>query len=215
MNAVKALWMIVGLSLSLTTNSAELKGIGFFETLDKPWFATALYVQPADSNTTGESFQLPERLEFKVVEDKISQRRFRQLWTDVMAVVTDQSVFSGQDFEHFMTAVKGALQKNDLIVLAQEGEFVSLTINYHEHARLSSHFLGDLVAVLTARIAPIPELKHGLMGTLPRSELQTIQQAFDSGEPSLRRISQTARWLRKKPQVASQKSQLIAASPSV
>ena len=214
MNAIKALWLVVGLSLSSVASSAELKGVGFFETLDKPWFATALYVQPTE-DSAAESQILPARLEFKVVEDKISQRRFRQLWMDVMAVVTDQSVFVGQDFEHFMTAFKGALQKNDLIVLAQEGESVSLTINYHEHARLSADFLGDLVAVLTARIAPIPELKHGLMGTLPRSELQTIQQAFDSGEPSLRRISQTARWLRKKPQVASQKSQLIAATPSV
>jgi len=222
MTGLKSLFAAASLLLAISANAADLKGIGMFETLDKPWFATALYVQDkyGEQQTEQDASQgsdsasaIPERLEFKVVEDKISQRRFRQLWLDVLAVVQDQRLLQNGDMDEFLGAVKGSLKQNDHLVLKQEDDYVSLTINYHEHARLSRDFLASLVDVLIARIAPIPELKHGLMGTLPRDELRGIQRAFDKGEPSLHRISQTSRWLRIKDVEVSQR--LASSEPSV
>jgi len=218
--AVAGMLMVV----AFATHSADLKGVGLFETLDKPWFVTALYVEDHydqnhdDQGSTPEQSlptaqQRPIRLEFKVVEDRISQRRFRQLWQGVMAVVQDQSLLLNPDFERFLSVIKGPLKQHDHIVLKREQDHVALHINYHQHARLSEDFLTDLVQVLTARIAPIPELKHGLMGKLSRAELRDIQQTFDRGEPSLHRISQTSRWLRQRNRDLSH-ARVASAEPS-
>lgn len=205
------LFLFLIITFTPAVQAADLKGVGLFETLDKPWFATALYTQDRyerfelsgeDSGTTVTP-ALPMRLEFKVVEPDISQRRFRQLWIDALSAVDHDSLQGQQDFSIFLGAVKGPLQQYDHLVLKQEKDHVSLTINYHEHARLSAGFLNTLVTVLTAKISPIPALKHGLLGKLPKATLRDIQSTFDHGEPTLRRISQTTRWLRQSEQLIS------------
>lgn len=211
MTVFRTLAMTCSLLAGWSVQAAELKGVGLFEILDKPWFATALYTQ--QSRTPGDDEQLraiPERLEFKVVEDNISQRRFRQLWLDVLASTDYELLADDGDVALFLGAVKGSLKQDDYLVLQQEDGHVSLSINYHEHAQLSTSFLTTLVGVLTARISPIPELKHGLLGKLPEEQQRGIQKTFDQGEPSLHRISQTRRWLR-----SQAVNQLAANDPSV
>ncbi|WP_420591312.1 hypothetical protein [Bacterioplanoides sp.] len=221
MTVRKALFLLLTMTFASVTSAADLKGVGLFETLDKPWFATALYTQDryerldlsgeqADSEDTAETPALPMRLEFKVVEASISQRRFRQLWIDALSAVDHDSLQGHQDFTRFLGAVKGSLQQHDYLVLKQEKDHVSLSINYHEHARLSADFLNTLVTVLTAKISPVPALKHGLLGKLPKDTLRGIQRTFDHGEPTLHRISQTARWLR----LPQQQSTTLASNAS-
>lgn len=202
MTALRLLAIAGGLFVGGIVQAADLKGVGLFETLDKPWFATALYVggrgQQRDAVPAKEPWQsLPQRLELKVVEDGISQRRFRQLWQDALSAVSTESLTATKDISRFLNAVKGPLKQHDYLVLKQEKDHVSLTINYYEHARLSVDFLRALVGVLTAKIAPVPALKHGLLGKLPKERMRVIQRTLDQGEPSLHRIAQTARWLRK------------------
>ncbi|MBU2038333.1 MAG: hypothetical protein KKH95_04255 [Gammaproteobacteria bacterium] len=207
------LTVIVALIWSVQSQAAELQGVGIFQTLNKPWFLTALYtaeVSAADKTVATESAVAePERLEFKVLEDKISAYRFRQLWQEAFAVVHGDDVWNtyAADLNAFFELVKGPLKTNDHLVIEQEGDAAVVTLNYREHARLSSAFLPLLVSTLTARIAPIPELKAGLLGELPASEAKTLLLQYDRGEPSLRRIAETARWLRRKePMVNAQAS---------
>ncbi|UXD88036.1 MULTISPECIES: hypothetical protein [Thalassolituus] len=196
---------------SVHSQAAELQGVGIFQTLNKPWFLTALYtteVSAADKSAVTEAPQ-PERLEFKVVEDKISAYRFRQLWQEAFAVVHGDDIWNtyAADLGVFFDLLKGPLKTNDHLIIEQNNGAAVVSLNYREHARLSSGFLPLLVSTLTARIAPIPELKAGLLGELPASEAKTLLLKYDRGEPSLRRIAETARWLRRKePQVSAQAS---------
>lgn len=172
----------------------ELKGVGLFQTLDKPWFLVALYIDRAKQDEVS-----PEKLELKVVEGKISVRRYRQLWQDVFAVGQSHDVWQtfGPDLQTFLQMVKGPLQQNDLLVLEHKDNATVVSLNYREHARLSADFLPLLVSTLTGRISAIPELREGLLGGLPDAEQKQLLRKFDKGEPTLGRISETARWLRR------------------
>ncbi len=181
--------------LASLTQAADLQGVGMFQTLDKPWFLVALYTaQPGADEQQAQA----EKLELKVVEDKISVRRYRQLWKEVFAVAQDRDVWQtyAGDLNNFFELIKGPLKANDQLVIEATTDATVVSINYREHARLSPGFLPLVVATLTARIAPIPELRDGLLGTLPEDRSRTLLRQMDKGEPTLGRISETARWLR-------------------
>ncbi|ASP40187.1 hypothetical protein CHH28_16555 [Bacterioplanes sanyensis] len=191
----RLLMLMLGTTMAVAANAAELEGIGVFEKLNKPWFLTALYsdAEPLVATPDG----LPAmRLELKVVEEKISARKFRQLWLEALAVVhsDDALVQLDGDLERFASVVRGELTTGDHIVLEQRGDKVVVSLNYLDHAELSAEFLPTLVNTLTARIAPIPALKRGLTGELSANETRQLLNQFDRLEPSLRRISQTRRW---------------------
>lgn len=189
----RLLALMLGTTMAWAASAAEFEGIGVFETLNKPWFLTALY---ADYDSAPGERQL--RMEIKVLEDKITARKFRQLWLEVMAVGQSQAALKSlqRDFDAFASVIKGTLRTGDHLVLEQRGDHVAVSLNYSDHAQLSAEFLPTLVKTLTARIAPIPELKRGLTGKLAAREKRELLNQFDSTEPSLRRIAQTSRWLR-------------------
>lgn len=200
------LTVVVALIWSFQCQADELQGVGIFQTLNKPWFLTALYTAPVGTEShESASAVAPQRLEFKVVEEKISAYRFRQLWQEAFAVVHSDDVWTtyAADLNTFFALVKGPLKANDHLTIEHDGDAAVVTLNYREHARLSASFLPLLVSTLTARIAPIPELKAGLMGELPASEAKSLLLKYDRGEPSLRRIAETARWLRRKDSAVS------------
>ncbi|WP_430462965.1 hypothetical protein ACQUQU_09310 [Thalassolituus sp. LLYu03] len=187
--------------------ASELKGVGLFQTLDNPWFLVALYGEKertADKEPA--EARLPEKLQLKVVEDKISIRRYRQLWQDVFAVSQERDVWAahGDDLQSFFQLVKGPLEQNDLLVIERKDGATVVSLNYREHARLSESFLDVLVTTLTGRISAIPELRDGLNGTLPEDEQRRLLRQFDKGEPTLGRISETGRWLRRQPSVVTE-----------
>jgi len=182
---------------SAQTWAADPQGIGMFQTLDKPWFVVALYAdgRPDDDGRP----MVPQKLELRVVEDSISVRRYRKLWQDVFAVAQEREVWQtyAGDLQAFFQLIKGPLEMNDQLVIEQRAEATVVSINYREHAVLSPGFLPLLVNTLTARIAPVPELRNGLLGELPEDETRSLMRQFDKSEPTLGRISETARWLRR------------------
>jgi hypothetical protein len=183
------LLLLLSFALPALGQSTELKGVGRFETLDNPLVA--------------------DKLELKVVEDKVSVRRFRQLWQDVFAVGADRQQWlrHSDDLSRFLELTRGPLKANDYVVIERQGNEAVVSINYREHARLSSEFLTLMVDTLTARIAPIPQLREGLLGMLPDAEQDQLVRQFIRGEPSLGRIGETARWLRR-PTVADKQEQV-------
>jgi len=179
------------LTVAGIAQSSQLQGVGSFEELNKPLFVVALY--SADT-----SLNKPGRLEFKVVDEKISVRHFRKIWQDVFSVAQSRDVWKayGKDLDEFLKIIKGPLISNDQLVLERHGDKTVVSLNYREHAQLSDEFLDLVVSTLTGRIAPVPVLRDGLLGQLSESERRTLLHKLDSGEPTLGRISETRRWLR-------------------
>lgn len=182
----------------MVASFAQAKGnlaIGAFEILDKEWFLVSLSQSSPD---TLSSPRVGTRLELKAMADDISPRRFRQLWQDALAVSESGDIWReyATDFEIFFQVIQAPLIRGDHLVLEQSDQSVVVSINHYEHARLSSGFLAMVLKTLTARIAPIPELKQGLLAQLPDDEQKRLANEFANGEVSLQRISETARWLR-------------------
>ena len=194
MRLLTPLLLLLSFSCSALSQSTELKGVGRFETLDNPWFLVALY-----GETNQQDKLVADKRELKVVEEKVSVRRFRQLWQDVFAVGADRDQWHSHsdDLSRFLELTRGPLKADDFMVFERIGRDVVVSINYREHSRLSAEFLDVLVSTLTGRIAPIPQLRDGLLGLLPDSEQAQLQRQFSSREPTLGRISETGRWLRK------------------
>ncbi|MCY0964118.1 hypothetical protein [Parathalassolituus penaei] len=182
----------------LVTSVADAKSnlsIGSFEILDKEWFVVSL------SQSSPDNFAQPRvgtLFEMKALADDISPRRFRQLWQDALAVNESADIWHkySRDFDLFFQVVQAPLIKGDHLVLEQGEDSVVVSVNHYEHARLSAGFLGMVLQTLTARIAPIPELKQGLLAQLPEAEQKRLSSEFSNGEVSLQRIGETARWLR-------------------
>lgn len=191
--------LLLLLLLSSPVLGADLQGVGVFTTLDKPWFLTGLYTNKEKQ---------PQKLEFRIVQEKISAYRFRQLWLDAFAVAHHDLVWERyqNDLDTFFAVLQGPLQSNDHVVIEQQTDATLVHINYREHARLSVDFLPLLVSTLTARIAPVPELRAGLLGELPAAEQRNLMRDYDRASPELRRIAETARWLRKRQQAAAEYS---------
>lgn len=192
-------WFFVVVTLFFSSvQAAELQGVGMFSILNKPWFFTGLYQQDGQ----------PARLEFRIIEEKITPNRFRQLWQQAFAVAHEEDVWQQyqDDLEQFFSLLQGPLQSRDQLQVEQQNDATVVSINYREHARLSEEFLPLLVQTLTARITLVPELREGLTGQQPAAEQRDLLRDYDRAQPSLGRIAETARWLRKRQQAASQYS---------
>lgn len=188
---MRLLLLFLSLSLTFSASAANLQGVGLFETLNKPWFMVGLYVdnnQPEQVN----------RLEFRVVEDKISQQRFRQLWVETLAIAHGDDVWNqhADEFERFFSIIQGPLKANDQLVFERDQDSAVLKINLREHAQFSAGFLDVLSGSMTGKIVQSPQLKTGLLGELPRPEARQLLREYERMSPSLGRIAETTRWLR-------------------
>ncbi|MBM97314.1 MAG: hypothetical protein CMI09_15860 [Oceanospirillaceae bacterium] len=170
--------------------------VGEFEILGKTWFLVGL--TNADELAGGVTVRNGTRLEMKVATDKVSPRRFRQMWLDAMAVAQGEATWATyeQEFDTFFNLVKAPLKQGDIVGFERTDSGVSVTINHYEHANLAHGFLEMMVQSLTARIAPVPGVKQGLLGELPADQQKQLAKAFQQDEISLQRISETSRWLR-------------------
>lgn len=198
-------FLLLSLFLSFSANAASLQGVGVFETLNKPWFMVGLY----SSNSQPD---IVDRLELRVMEEKISQHRFRKLWVEALAVSHHESVWQkhANEFELFFSILHGPLKLNDQLVLEREGEEAVLSINLREHARFSAEFIDVLATSMTGKIVLSPELRAGLLGEISSKERRDLLRDYDRLSPSLGRISETARWLRQR----SAETQKLAGTPS-
>ncbi|MDP2504902.1 MULTISPECIES: hypothetical protein [unclassified Oceanobacter] len=188
--------LVMFLILATPAFAAGERTYGNFEVLGKSWFLVALN-NTAESGKQGTVTE-GTRLELKVVEDEISPRRFRQLWMEALASAgtTHKMADYQQDLDRFFSSVKGALLKDDRISLELQSGDTVLVINHYDHAHLSAEFMSLLVDSLTARIAPIPQLRQGLLGLIEPEQMIALENEFHAEEIPLQRISQTSRWLR-------------------
>lgn len=186
------------LSFSFSASAANLQGVGVFETLNKPWFMVGLYVEHSQPEVTN-------RLELRVIEEKISQQRFRQLWVDALSIAHKDNVWERHvdEFEQFFSVLQGPLKLNDQLVIERQLDESILKINLREHARFSAEFMDVLATSMTGKIVLSPKLKAGLLGELPRKETESLMRNYERMSPSLGRIAETARWLRLRSTTAS------------
>lgn len=184
--------LVLLLCFCMPLQAEELKGVGLFQTLNKSWFMTALYMKQ----------EQPSRLELRIMEDKLSAFRFRELWLDALAVggTSESRQRISGEIDAFLSVMRGPLRENDRVVISQDRDDTIVAINYREHLRLSAEFLPLMVAALTNRIALVPELRTALLGQLPDDQQQSLLRSFDRMSPSLGRVAETARWLRQSAQ---------------
>lgn len=213
----KALFCTLLVTLSSLTYASQLQGYGAFTDLNKDWMLMALYGQSAmkdqqaDTQLSSSQSQnmaiIPTRLEIKIATEKFSQRRFRALWLETMAVeygtVGVQRL--NEQLESFFAVLKGPLQRGDMLVLEVEDGHTHVAIDYQPLARLPENFLHQLVASLVGKHPPSKALRQGLTGGSSAREQADLAIRFERLEPTLPRIAQISRWKpRKLKQLASQ-----------
>ena len=193
---MKKMFILILCVLACNTYAGSAPRIGEFEILGKTWFLVGL--TNADELAGGVTVRNGTRLEMRVVTEKVTPRRFRQMWLDAMAVAQGEEIWAiyEQEFDTFFHLVKAPLKKGDIVGFERTETGVSVTINHYEHASLAHGFLEMMVQSLTARIAPIPGVKQGLLGELPEVKQKQLAKDFQHDEISLQRISETSRWLR-------------------
>lgn len=201
-------FVLLALSMffSLSVSASSLQGLGMFEVLNKPWFMVGLHSERSQPGITSS-------IEIRIVEERITQQRFRQLWIDAFAISLSDEVWQrhAADFEHIVSLLHGPLLASDQIVLERQGRESVLSINLKEHARYSSELIDVIVTALTNRVVLSSTLRAGLLGQLSDKEARDLNRDFYRLIPSLSRIAETSRWLR----VKSSQVNNLAGSPSV
>tara|TARA_B110001454_G_scaffold46200_1_gene45385 strand:- start:1596 stop:2288 length:693 start_codon:yes stop_codon:yes gene_type:complete len=180
--------------------AAELQGYGAFSQLNKDWMLLALY---SDAVEDASQTPTPQRLEIKIVTEKFSQRRFRQLWLDALVVEHGPEKMDSIQAEmtEFFNILQGPLKQGDALVISRseiEGlPITDVTLNYHNLAQLSESFLDTLVQSLVGKHPPTQALKTGLMGHQKLRDQTNIAIRFGRLEPTLPRIAEISRWSRR------------------
>lgn len=199
---------LISFSLFMLTlapvHSLELRGVGSFETLGSAWFLVAMYTDVSAGSRpevdVERGLQDVQKMELRVVAPVISVRRFEQLWLDVLSITSSAEARQAMqaDMTHFLAIMQGPLKQHDHVLLERHDDGVRISLNYREHGHVSTAFLDALVASLTARVSAVPIARQGLLGMLSDQDARRLLVQFDQSEPSLQRISETARWLRRR-----------------
>lgn len=178
------------------STSAELQGYGAFSNLNKDWMLMALYnlKQAKDSN-----IQRPQRLEIRIATEKFSQRRFRQLWLETLAVEHGAKKVQEAEAElqNFFSIIQAPLKRSDILVLERTKLGTEVNINYHTLGTLPVGFLDFLVQGLIGKHPPTQALKTGLTGLASLRDQTELSIRFERLEPTLPRISELSRWGRR------------------
>ncbi|MBE0483297.1 MAG: hypothetical protein IBX52_07320 [Bacterioplanes sp.] len=192
------------MSVYMPVHALELRGVGSFETLGSAWFLVAMYTDLSGASRpevdAERGLQDVHKLELRVVAPTISVRRFEQLWLDALSIALPAEVRQDlqSDMGQFLAIMRGPLKQHDQILLERSGDGVRVSLNYREHGHVSVAFLDALATSLTARVSAVPIARQGLLGMLSDQDARRLLVQFDQSEPSLQRISETARWLRRR-----------------
>lgn len=176
---------------------AKLQGYGAFTSLNKDWMLMALYADPVDE---AKGITTPQRLEIKISTEKFSQRRFRSLWLNALAIEHGAEKMAAMQGElnQFFDLIQQPLLSGDTLIIerTQSGDSTSneIKINYHTLANLSSEFLPFIVNSLVGQHPPTQALKAGLMGEESLRVQTNLSIRFDRLEPTLPRIAEVSRW---------------------
>jgi len=202
----KALFCMLVVAFSSLVNANQLQGYGAFTDLNKDWMLVALYGQNAmkdsaadlqlSSSHSSDVAILPTRLEIKIATEKFTQRRFRALWLEAMAVEhgTEGMQQLNESLESFFSALKGPLIRGDMLVLELENGQTQVSLNYQTLTKLPASFLHKLVASMVGKHPPSKALREGLTGGSSAREQGDLAIRFERLEPTLPRIAQVSRW---------------------
>jgi|GEM_PF-958240 len=174
----------------------ELQGYGAFSQLNKDWMLLALYGKEENEL----SMATPHRLEIKIVTEKFSQRRFRQLWLEALAVEhgPEKMALMQIELDQFFNILQGPLKQGDALIIERNEinglAVTNVTLNYHDLAQLSNGFLDSIVQSLIGKHPPTQMLKSGLMGNESVRHQMDLAIRFDRLEPTLPRIAEISRW---------------------
>jgi hypothetical protein len=172
---------------------SELQGYGAFSHLNKDWMLMALY-----SDKTDDASQVanPQRLEIKIATKRFSQRRFRSLWLEALAIEHGADIISANQeaLTQFFNTVQGPLKSGDTLIIERTELGTEVKINYHTLATLSADFLPLIVQSLVGKHPPTQALKTGLTGGDSLRIQTNLSIRFDRLEPTLPRISEISRW---------------------
>ncbi|CCK77103.1 MAG: chalcone isomerase family protein [Oleispira antarctica] len=180
-----------------SSENVELQGYGAFSNLNKDWMLMALYVNKAEE--TAES-ATPQRLEIKIAPQRFSQRRFRSLWLNALAIEhgADKMAAMQAELTQFFDIIQEPLEAGDTLIIERTeiGSEVrtEVKINYHTLADLSADFLPLIVQSLVGKHPPTQALKTGLTGEASLREQTNLAIRFDRLEPTLPRIAEISRW---------------------
>jgi hypothetical protein len=190
--------LILFFSVSISNaEEAELQGYGAFSNLNKDWMLMALYSDKTED--VAQSLR-PHRLEIKIATERFSQRRFRSLWLNALAIEhgADKMAAMQTELTQFFNIIQKPLKAGDTLIIEriQLGNAVrsEVRINYHTLAKLSADFLPLVVQSLVGKHPPTQALKTGLTGEDSLREQTNLAIRFDRLEPTLPRISEISRW---------------------
>jgi len=195
---VLSLITLLTLSLSASVKAesfeeSELQGYGAFSHLNKDWMLMALYSDKAeDASQVGS----PQRLEIKIATKRFSQRRFRSLWLEALAIEhgADKISAKQEELSKFFNIVQGPLKAGDTLIIERTELGTEVKINYHTLANLSAEFLPLIVQSLVGKHPPTQALKTGLTGGDSIRAQANLSIRFERLEPTLPRISEISRW---------------------
>lgn len=188
---------------TVSTAVSMLQGYGAFSHLNKDWMLVALYTVPATQNNTSEAtteltrrVSVVQRLEIKIAAEKFTERRFRSLWLETLAIEhgADKVAEIEHDLEDFFNMLKGPLIKGDILIIERTSLGASVRLNYHKLARVSDTFLPMLVQSLIGKYPPTQSLKSSLLGEDSARDQMSLSFRFDDLEPTLPRISEVSKW---------------------
>jgi hypothetical protein len=195
---VLSLITLLTLSLSASVKAegfdeSELQGYGAFSHLNKDWMLMALYSDKAEGTSLVGS---PQRLEIKIATQRFSQRRFRSLWLEALAIEhgADKITAKQEELSQFFNIVQGPLKAGDTLILERTELGTEVKINYHTLANLSSDFLPLIVQSLIGKHPPTQALKTGLTGGDSLRVQTNLSIRFERLEPTLPRISEISHW---------------------
>lgn len=173
--------------------SAELQGYGAFSNLNKDWMLMALYQV---SSEEAKDVKKNQRLEVRVATNKLSARRFRQLWLEALAVEhgTHKIARRQTELDHFFNMIQAPLIRGDILVLERSAQGTTVDIDYHRLGLFSHDFIDLLVQSLTGKHPPTQALKTGLTGSASLREQVELSIRFERLEPTLPRIATLSRW---------------------
>lgn len=172
---------------------SELQGYGAFSNLNKDWMLMALYTDKTEDAVQTTS---PQRLEIKIATESFSQRRFRSLWLEALAIEHggDKIIAMQEELTQFFDIIQKPLKSGDTLIIERTELGSEVRINYHTVANLSADFLPMVVQSLVGKHPPTQALKTGLSGEDSLRAQTNLGIRFDRLEPTLPRIAEVSRW---------------------
>jgi protein TonB len=153
-------WAAANINLNLT-------GVGLYSDLRAPYFYSALYTDIAslDPGVIASESNII-RMEFKIVADSISKRRFYKLMNEMVVINNNEQALNSHvnNMVEFMGLLNGKLLKGDHIVIDNSDGETRVVINGIDVLVISDKsFVKLLLNGWIGRLPPTPDFRKDLL----------------------------------------------------